>query len=99
VVAAARARVGLDRSLPEQYLVYVGNLLTGDFARRCAPSRSRLDLLQRLPATLELVVAAMLVGSLVGDARRSRPLSRSSGRSLRPLVRPHRFLCRYSGRA
>ena len=31
VVAAAKARWGLDRSLPEQYLVYVGNLLTGDF--------------------------------------------------------------------
>ena len=31
VIAAARARWGLDRSLPEQYLTYVGNLLSGDF--------------------------------------------------------------------
>ncbi len=67
VVAAARARWGLDRSLPEQYLVYVGNLLTGDFGTSLRTKQGvGLDLLQRLPATLELVVAAMLVGSLVG---------------------------------
>ena len=67
VVAAARARWGLDRSLPEQYLIYIGNLLTGDFGTSLRTKQGvGLDLLQRLPATLELVVAAMLVGSLVG---------------------------------
>jgi peptide/nickel transport system permease protein len=67
VVAAAKARWGLDRSLPEQYLIYVGNLLTGDFGTSLRTKQGvGLDLLQRLPATLELVVAAMLVGSLVG---------------------------------
>jgi peptide/nickel transport system permease protein len=67
VVAAARARWGLDRSLPEQYLIYVGNLLTGDLGTSLRTKQGvALDLLQRLPATLELVVAAMLVGSLVG---------------------------------
>jgi len=67
VIAAARARWGLDRSLPEQYLIYVGNLLTGDFGTSLRTKQGvGLDLLQRLPATLELVVAAMLVGSLVG---------------------------------
>jgi peptide/nickel transport system permease protein len=67
VVAAAKARWGLDRSLPEQYLVYVGNLLTGDFGTSLRTKQGvGLDLMQRLPATLELVIAAMLVGSLVG---------------------------------
>lgn len=67
VVAAARARWGLDRSLPEQYLIYVGNLLTGDFGTSLRTKQGvGRDILQRLPATLELVVAAMLVGSLVG---------------------------------
>ena len=67
VIAAARARWGLDRSLPEQYLVYIGNLLTGDFGTSLRTKQGvGLDLLQRLPATLELVVAAMLVGSVVG---------------------------------
>jgi peptide/nickel transport system permease protein len=67
VIAAARARWGLDRSLPEQYLVYVGNLLTGDFGTSLRTKQGvGLDLAQRLPATLELVIAAMLLGSLVG---------------------------------
>jgi peptide/nickel transport system permease protein len=67
VVAAAKARWGLDRSLPEQYLAYVGNLLTGDFGTSLRTKQGvGLDLLQRLPATLELVVAAMLVGGIVG---------------------------------
>jgi peptide/nickel transport system permease protein len=67
VVAAARARWGLDRSLPEQYLIYVGNLLTGDFGTSLRTKRGvGLDLADRLPATLELVIAAMLVGALTG---------------------------------
>ncbi|HZF32941.1 MAG TPA: ABC transporter permease [Candidatus Angelobacter sp.] len=67
VIAAAKARWGLDRSLPEQYLIYVGNLLTGDLGTSLRTKQGvGLDLLQRLPATLELVVAAMLVGSLIG---------------------------------
>lgn len=69
VVAAARARWGLDRSLPEQYLVYIGNLLTGDFGTSLRTKQGvGLDLAQRLPATLELVIAAMLIGSLGGIA-------------------------------
>jgi len=67
VVAAAKARWGLDKSLPEQYVVYVGNLLTGDLGisfRTKQPVAH--DLLDRLPATLELVIAAMLLGSTSG---------------------------------
>ncbi|HEY9568791.1 MAG TPA: ABC transporter permease, partial [Thalassobaculum sp.] len=67
VVAAARARWGLDRSLPEQYAVYVGNLLTGDFGTSFRTKRPVLDdLAARLPATLELTVAAMIVGTVFG---------------------------------
>ncbi len=67
VIAAARARWGLDRSLPEQYLIYVGNLLTGDLGTSFQTKQGvAKDLLQRLPATLELVTAAMLVGCLLG---------------------------------
>jgi ABC-type dipeptide/oligopeptide/nickel transport system permease component len=68
-VAAAKARWGLDKSLPEQYLIYVGNLLTGDLGisfRTKQPVAQ--DLLERLPATLELVIAAMLLGSTTGIA-------------------------------
>lgn len=67
VVAAAKARWGLDKSLPEQYLIYVGNLLAGDLGvsfRTKQPVAQ--DLLERLPATLELVIAAMILGSTSG---------------------------------
>lgn len=67
VVQAAKERWGLDRSLPEQYLIYLKNLVSGDFGvsfRTKQPVSQ--DLLARLPATLELVIAAMLVGAVTG---------------------------------
>ncbi|MGQ3070168.1 MAG: ABC transporter permease [Ferrovibrionaceae bacterium] len=63
IVAAAKARWGLDRPLPERYLRYVGNLIQGDMgiSLRTKQPVAR-DLMDRLPATLELVIAAMVVG-------------------------------------
>lgn len=67
IVAAAKARWGLDQSLPEQYLAYVWNLLNGDFGTSIRTRRPvAVDLMARLPATLELVIAAMIVGSTFG---------------------------------
>jgi peptide/nickel transport system permease protein len=67
VVAAARARWGLDRSLPEQYVTYVRNLVQGDLGISFRTKRPVLDdIADRLPATLELVIAAMLFGTLSG---------------------------------
>lgn len=67
IVAAARARWGLDRPLHEQYFIYLKNLATGDFG---TSFRTRQpvghDLLVRLPATLELVIAAMFLGAIFG---------------------------------
>lgn len=63
VVAAAKARWGLDRPLPEQYAIYLGNLLQGDFGTSFRTRQPVLDdILARLPATLELVVASMIFG-------------------------------------
>ncbi|MBB3772779.1 peptide/nickel transport system permease protein [Angulomicrobium tetraedrale] len=68
-VAAAKARWGLDRSLPERYVIYVRNLLTGDMGTSFITRRPvAQDVLFRLPATMELVIAAMLVGSTIGIA-------------------------------
>jgi len=67
VVAAAKERWGLDRPLVERYVVYVRNLLHGDMGtsfRTRQPVAS--DLAQRLPATLELVIASVLLGGSVG---------------------------------
>src|SRR5215470_4379509 len=67
VVAAAMKRWGLDRPLPVQYLVYVVNLAQGDLGISFRTKRPVLtDIAERLPATLELVVAAMIVGTLLG---------------------------------
>jgi ABC-type dipeptide/oligopeptide/nickel transport system permease component len=67
VIAAAKKRWGLDRSLPEQYVIYVANLVTGDLGTSFRTKRQvSEDLLDRLPATLELVVAAMILGTLMG---------------------------------
>jgi ABC-type dipeptide/oligopeptide/nickel transport system permease component len=69
VVAAAKARWGLDKSLPEQYVIYIGNLLTGDLGTSFRTKQPvAQDLLERLPATLELVIAAMIFGSTTGIA-------------------------------
>lgn len=68
-VAAAKTRWGLDRSLPERYVIYVGNLLTGDMGTSFITRRPvAQDILYRLPATMELVTAAMVVGATTGIA-------------------------------
>ena len=67
VVAAAKAKWGLDRSLPERYVIYVGNLLRGDMGTSFITRRPvAQDVLYRLPATMELVIAAMIVGATMG---------------------------------
>jgi peptide/nickel transport system permease protein len=61
------ARYGLDRPLWEQYLVFVGRLLQGDFGRSFIFGISVFDLvMSRLPATLELTLAATLGATLIG---------------------------------
>jgi peptide/nickel transport system permease protein len=56
-------RLGLDRPLWEQYLSYVGNLAQGDLGvSRFTSNPVVYDIGQRLPATLELSTAALLLG-------------------------------------
>ncbi|TCQ17247.1 ABC transporter permease [Rhizobium sp. PP-CC-3G-465] len=69
IVAAAKTKWGLDKSLPERYLVYVGNLVHGDLGVSFTTHRNVAeDIGDRLPATLELVIAAMIIGTLFGIA-------------------------------
>lgn len=61
------ARYGLDRPLWEQYLTFLGRVLRGDFGRSFVFGMPVLDLiLSRLPATLELTVAAVTGAALIG---------------------------------
>jgi peptide/nickel transport system permease protein len=67
VVAAFRHRWGLDRPLPEQYGIYLWNLLHGDMGISISTHQPViLDLRQHLPATIELAAAAMVVSLLIG---------------------------------
>jgi ABC-type dipeptide/oligopeptide/nickel transport system permease component len=68
-VAALRAHYGLDAGLPTQFAVWVSNLMRGDFGTSISLHRNVLGLLaERLPATLELAVAALVFATLLGGA-------------------------------
>ena len=66
-VAALRTRLGVDRSLPVQYGEFLGNALRGDFGSSLVTGRPILaDVAAVLPHTIDLTLAAMLVGVAVG---------------------------------
>tara|TARA_B100000378_G_scaffold257403_1_gene235789 strand:+ start:574 stop:1584 length:1011 start_codon:yes stop_codon:yes gene_type:complete len=67
VVEATMRKWGLDQSLSRQYIIYVSNLAVGDFGTSFRTKRPvAQDLVERLPATLELVISAMIFGSIAG---------------------------------
>ena len=58
---------GLDQPLWRQYLAFLGRLVQGDLGRSFVLNIPVLDLvLSRLPATLELALAAVLAGAFIG---------------------------------
>jgi len=60
-------QLGFDKPLPEQYVLYLWNVLHGNLGDSIFTGQSVLaDLVQRLPATLELVTAAMVISVIVG---------------------------------
>jgi ABC-type dipeptide/oligopeptide/nickel transport system permease component len=66
-VRMLRHKLGLDASLYEQIISYIGATLHGDLG--VSPFTSNqvaIDLMQRAPATLELICYAMLVTLLIG---------------------------------
>ena len=66
-LALVRESLGLDRPLHEQYLQYMGGLLTGDLGRSFITNRDVVDdFLQRFPATIELSVAALVFAIAAG---------------------------------
>jgi peptide/nickel transport system permease protein len=66
-MAAAMERLGLDEPLWKQFFVFVGNMLQGDMGTSFVHNEPALELiLQRLPATMELAVAAMLIAIFAG---------------------------------
>jgi peptide/nickel transport system permease protein len=66
-IEALRVQLGLDRPLPLQYLDYMGGLLTGSLGTSLRSRRPIVDeLAQRLPATIELALAAVILAVPIG---------------------------------
>lgn len=66
-IAAIRAQLGLDQPLVVQYFRWLGSVLTGDLGQSLASSQPVGDaILQRLPATLSLILGAFVVAILLG---------------------------------
>lgn len=62
-----RAQLGLDDPIPTQYARFMGNLLQGDFGLSYRIKRPVDELiLERLPATLELVFVSAIIALFVG---------------------------------
>ncbi|MBO6718553.1 MAG: ABC transporter permease [Rhizobiaceae bacterium] len=59
--------LGLDKSLPQQYLIWLGNIVQGDFGRSYALNRPVLDeVLERFSATLILAGTALILCTVFG---------------------------------
>lgn len=62
-----RAKLGLDKPIPIQYLVFVKNVARGDFGESIRYRRPAMEVvLKRLPATFELTTAAFLFSVFLG---------------------------------
>lgn len=66
-IAMMRKQLGLDDPLPVQYARFVGRALQGDLGRSIRSNRPVLqEILNQLPSTIQLTIAAMGVAVLVG---------------------------------
>jgi peptide/nickel transport system permease protein len=65
---AMRLELGLDRSVPAQYLSFVGNAMRGDLGNSVAGAREPVMqiIMARLPASLQLAAAALVLSLVIG---------------------------------
>ncbi len=64
---ATRMALGLDKPLPVQYWRFLSGALSGDLGKSFAYGAPAVDLiLERMPATFELAIAAMLIAVVLG---------------------------------
>jgi len=69
IVAAYRAKWGLDKPLVVQYFTYLGNLVHGDLGVSQSTGDSVLsDLAKYVPATLEIAIPAMVLSLIISVA-------------------------------
>ncbi len=77
-IEQVRKSLGLDRPLPEQFLLYVAGLAKGDFGTSLTTGQPVLqELLTRLPASVEMVLLALMLACAIalplGVAAATRP--------------------------
>ena len=64
---AAYIALGLDKPLWQQFGIYLGNVLSGDFGTSLLTKRPIVEDIARVfPATLELATAGIVIGTVVG---------------------------------
>ncbi|XWN29404.1 MAG: ABC transporter permease [Devosia sp.] len=68
-IARLRALYGLDKSIVEQFFVWLGNVVQGDFGTSISLREDVATVvLSRLPATLELSLLALLIAVVLGGS-------------------------------
>jgi ABC-type dipeptide/oligopeptide/nickel transport system permease component len=66
-IEAKRREMGLDLPLPDQFMIWLGEVLHGDFGTSIHFRRSVVSLVgSTLPATIELAVSAMVIATALG---------------------------------
>lgn len=66
-VEALREQLGLDKPMPVQIAVYMGNLMQGDLGRSIATNRPVLEtIMERLPATALLAFSSIAIATVLG---------------------------------
>ncbi len=83
-VESIRRQLGLDQPIPVQYVRYLGKLVQGDMGRSYVQKAQITELIaSRLPATLQLMGAAIFFQLLIGlpagiyaSTRRNRPVDK-----------------------
>jgi len=65
-IAEIRAKLGLDHSLPEQFIGYVGDLLTGNLGMSLTTGQPVVaEIATRLPASAELTLLALIISAAI----------------------------------
>ncbi len=65
-IAEMRTELGLDTSLPQQFVVWAGNVLSGDFGQSIVNKEPVLPLVvSRFMVSAEIVVVAVILASLI----------------------------------
>ena len=65
-IAEFEAKLGLDRPIPEQYVMWLGGVVRGDFGDSFMTGLPAMDIiLERLPNTIQLALVAQAIAILV----------------------------------